>query len=180
MSQFKIIEYGKLLYETLRSNLSVTKVYTDDTGTHGGLLSIIYRYCLSMVIYLQSYLDSFHIWRGNKWLISQCKFEIGQLTNMLRYMFDPTNNLYISQTLVANVFVPSIVYYESSVLVPSLITSESSVLAPSITSQYTIRSLITFHVPLDYSIIGSVKYNELVSVIEQVKFSGINYNIVSL
>lgn len=99
---YKTIEYGKMLYETLGNYFSVNVF---------GNLSILYRFLLSCLYTLQPEWDSFETWRFNKKLIANCKWQIGQLTNVLNYYFDNTQKrIYITQRALLNTFAPTIAY----------------------------------------------------------------------
>jgi hypothetical protein len=109
MSNFKRIFIPRMLLDTLRSDLSVNKA---------GNLSVLYKICLSCLYPFQSIWDDFDnpnfdsidptirkgivtdlLNRGKLFsnrrilqLIANCKWQIGQLQNVLNYIFDPVNN----------------------------------------------------------------------------------------
>jgi hypothetical protein len=191
MYQFKTIDYGAMNFEALRNDLAINKATT---------LSREYKYTLAMIYPLQSIFNNFAIWREEKRLIAQCKFTIGQLTNLLNYFFDPTNKgisirqqqnvtLYapnIDDTATDVPFAPNIddavvsdavgnpinQYYSQTI--PATATYYRS-FAPNINAG-AVGSLVTIMIP-------SVIYNDseilskIVSVIEQIKITGINYTL---
>ena len=58
--------------------------------------------------------DSFEVWRANNKIIANCKWQIGQLTNVLNYYFDSTySRIYITQKALLNIFSP-IIAFEST------------------------------------------------------------------
>lgn len=169
MPQFKTIDYSMINYEAVRNFHAVNRA---------GFLSIEYRYTLACIYPLQDTFNNFDTWRQAKKIIAQCKWTIGQLTNVLNYFFDNVQNrIYISQQRISNVFVP-IIAYESDVFVPE-ISSESTVFAPNINDAGTVLAQVTFHVPSDvYN--DSLVMNQLIIVIEQIKISGFSYAIVEI
>lgn len=167
MAVFKTIDYGRMNYEALRNFHSVNR---------SGFLSIEYRYTLSMVYPLQDYFNGFDTWRRAKKIIAQCKWTIGQVTNVLNYFFD--NNLkriYLTQQRLDNLFAP-VIAYESITFAP-VIAEESTAYAPSINDTATVLAEVTIHVPSDvYS--NPLLMSQLISVVDQIKITGFVYIIV--
>ena len=81
MTSFKKISYPKMVYESLRNYFSINT---------NGQLSILYRYILSIVYTLQPSFDIFDDFRNRQKLIASCKWQVGQLTNVLNYLY-PSN-----------------------------------------------------------------------------------------
>jgi hypothetical protein len=168
MSQFKTIDYGMMTFEALRNFHALNKE---------NLLSIEYRYTLSMVWPLNLSFSDFDKWRQEKQIIANCKWTIGQVTNVLNYLFDAElKRIYISQKRVANVFAPAI-DYESAILAPD-IEEESAVLAPNIDDNITSLAEVKIHIPSD--LYNSHILGQIISVIEQIKMTGIFYNIIEI
>jgi hypothetical protein len=175
---FRSINYARMLYEALRNYLSVTKVYFVDGTQYGGLLSDLYKYLLSCLYMLQSPWDSFEIWRAEKYIIANCKWQIGQLTNVLNYFFDSIQlRIYITQSRTLNLFAPTIAY-ESTTYAPT-IAYESTTYASMITEATSVIAGVNFHVPSDV-FNDPIAMGQLISVIEQVKITGINYVITEI
>lgn len=178
MNQFKYISYPKMLYETLRNYLSVTKVFFEDGVQKGGKLSDLYKYCLSILYVLQSPWDSFEMFRAQKKIIANCKWQIGQLTNVLNYFFDPIDKrIVITQSRILSLFAPMI-QYESTTYAPT-IDEESTTYEGTITDTSTIIAEVNFHVPSEI-FNNTITMGQLISTIEQVKITGINYIITEL
>ena len=89
---FRTIKYSKMTFETLRSYFSVNA---------SGQLSILYKFVFSCLYPLQSVFDNYDTFRIKKQIIASCKWQIGQLTNVLNYFFDPTlKRIHINQSEV--------------------------------------------------------------------------------
>ena len=162
MSQFKNIYYPDLLHDSLRDYFSVNKA---------GNLSYLYRFILCVLWPLQTAWDSFNAYRLKTWLISQCKWQIGQLTNVLNYLYDSvSNSIYITQVSLSSDFVP-------------VIAETTTVFAPVIaetTTVFVIPILDTSTLPVVINIpssLGSdtVKYQDMISTLNKIKPLGITY-----
>jgi hypothetical protein len=155
-----------MLYETLRSYLSINSE---------GKLSILYKFIYACLKPLQPWFDDFSTWRDTEKIIANCKWEIGQLTNVLNYLFDTTQKrIYISQRQYALVFAPTI-NYESEDFIPSL-NYESTFYVPNINDIYTVNSQVVINLPSElYE--DALKQSLIISVIEQIKIDGIYYII---
>jgi len=158
-----------MLYETLRNYFSINS---------NGQLTVLYRMLLACLWPLQISWNGYDSYRKLKLLISNCKWQIGQLTNVLNMLYDSElRGISISQSILAPVMVPSITY-ESTVYAPSILSStESSVLTSSIDNTFGVISLVTFNVPNDIYTNLALQ-TSLIGVIEQVKIQGITYKIV--
>ena len=77
--KFKNINISKILYELLRSDLSINLSQK---------LSIFYKYLLACLYPLQISFDNFFVWRKKEFIISNCHWENGNLTNVLNLLFD--------------------------------------------------------------------------------------------
>lgn len=88
-SRYRRVEIGKMLYETLRAYYSVNSA---------GKLSWLYKYCAAILQPLVAPLAEYDIQRVYDGLIANSKFQIGQLTNVLNYLYDqPLNRIFITQ-----------------------------------------------------------------------------------
>lgn len=159
-----------MLFETLGAYHSVNAA---------GQLSYLYKFCLCCLYVLQTPFNNFDLWRIRKLLIAQCRWEIGQLTNVLNILYDPTQKrITIGQSISVNVYVPNIDEGESTIFVPNIDEGESSVFVPNIDETIN-SSTVTFYVPASiYS--DPATMSLLVSDIEQIRWKGILYQIVSL
>ena len=113
-------------------------------------------------------------------MIANCKWQIGQLTNVLNYFFDPTNKtIYIDQVTLLDVFDPVMTGNQATNFDPIVTGFESTLYEPTFDQTVIITGVI-IHVPAAYATPGTANYTNLVSVIEQIKITGIPYTIVSL
>ena len=163
MLQFRKIDFSKMLYESLRAYFAVNTA---------GQVSIMYKFLLCCLYPLQPAFNNYDIFRIKKKIIAGCKWQIGQLTNVLNYFFDPAyKRIYISQSAVTNVDDP---VFEETPVNFDLVFEETITIFEPVFSGLSARSNVTFMVP------GSVNMNELISVIEQIKINGIPYKIQTL
>jgi hypothetical protein len=164
--RFKDIQYHEMLLQTLGSYFSLNS---------SGKLSILYKSLYACLKPLQGWFNSFSTWRDTEQIIADCRWEIGQLTNVLNYIFDATQKrIFISQRQYALVFAPTI-NYESEDYVPSL-NYESEFYVPNINDIYTVNSQVVINLPTELYA-DSFKQSEIISVIEQIKIDGIYYVI---
>jgi len=163
MLQFRNIDYSKMLYESLRAYFAVNTA---------GQVSIMYKFLLCCLYPLQPAFNNYDIFRIKKKIIAGCKWQIGQLTNVLNYFFDPAyKRIYISQSAVTNVSAP--VFEEITAILAPVFEETTAIFAP-IFSGLSARSSVTFFVP------NTVNMSELISIIEQIKINGIPYQISTL
>ena len=95
MLQFRVVNYGKMLYESLRAYFSINS---------SGNLSQLYLFLLACLYPLQPAFDDYDTFRIKKQIIANCKWQIGQLTNVLNYFFDPVSKrITITQSVLASV-----------------------------------------------------------------------------
>jgi hypothetical protein len=80
MPTFKNINYPYQLIDTLRSYFAINSE---------GNLSILYKICLCVIYPFQGAFDGYDLFRRNMLLIANCKWQIGQVENLLNYLFDP-------------------------------------------------------------------------------------------
>jgi hypothetical protein len=96
MARFRAINYGKMLYETLRAYFSVNAA---------GQLSLLYKYIACIIQPLDAPFAIYELERINNGLIADSKFQIGQTTNILNYLYDPIkNSIYITQSTISGTF----------------------------------------------------------------------------
>lgn len=102
LTNFKNINFTALLYETLTGFLSLNKAQ---------MPTWFYKYCAAcLVLFQQPFLD-FDTFRNKEWLIANCKWQIGQLTNVLNYLYDPTlNRINITQSVATPEFLMQFPY----------------------------------------------------------------------
>lgn len=90
-----------MLYETLRAYFSVNS---------DGYVNNLYKYCACLVQPLIAPWDVFETQRIENGLIANTKWQMGQLTNVLNYLYDDVNNsIFITQITIE---VPSVTGFE--------------------------------------------------------------------
>jgi hypothetical protein len=168
---FKKIDYSKVLYESLGAYHSVNEA---------GQLSYAYKFCLCCLYILQTPFNNFDTWRIRQNIIANCKWQIGQLTNVLNMLYDSTlTRITIGQSIAVGAFVPNIDEGESTTFVPNIDEGESSIFVPNIDDSTINSSLVTIHVPATI-FSDPIVMSQLVADIEAIKLKGILYQIVSL
>lgn len=167
MAQFKTIDISKVLYESMRAYHSVNTA---------GQLSYLYKLALCCLYPLQIPFNQFDLWRRRELLIANCKWQIGQLTNVLNILYDPTlKRIFINQNSSGYVFVPNIDDANSDVFAPNIDDANSNIYLSNIDDDPLIGTIVAIYVPLD---IYSVSLSQIISDMEQIKLSGIQYQII--
>lgn len=160
-----LINYSKFLFESLRAYFAVNA---------SGLLSLLYRYLLSCLYPLQTRFDSYAQWRNTFYLISNCKWQTGQLTNVLNRLFDPINeSIYI--TLLGLSSLQASVYGEVTNAFATVYDEIPAAISPVYGEGLT-QYLVVIHVPTNVFL----NLSNITSVVEQIKISGVNYTFVEI
>lgn len=161
MAKFRSIDYGKMLYETLRNYFSVNAK---------GKISQLYTYLACLIQPLIAPWGNYENQRVLNGLIADTKWQMGQLTNVLNYLFDPVlKRIFITQASFANVSDPEFAY-------PPVNFDDVFANAPMVFER-EFNDPLSFNI-LTFSVPGSVDIPLLVSVIEQIRLQGIQYQIV--
>ena len=159
---FRAILYGKMLYETLRAYFAVNA---------SGDLSILYKFCYSCLYILQPAFDSYDTFRIKKQIIASCKWQIGQLTNVLNYFYDNLlNRIYITQSAVSEITAPTF-SYTTALFAPNF-DGTTTVFVPEFSGQSS-RTNVTIMVP------STVDLVDLKATVEQIKINGVPYSIAT-
>ena len=163
MSVFRKIDFSQLLKESLRNFFTVNKA---------GKLSIMYRFCLAVIYPLQLAWNDFEAYRQKTWLISQCKWQLGQLSNVLNMLYDPINkSIYLTQAEAGAIFAPTI-DYNSSIFAP-VISDSSAIFAPTIDNISNIKETV---INIPNTITGDQR-SDLIATIEKIRLLGLKYSI---
>ena len=102
MLQFRTINYGLMLYDSLRNYFAVNAA---------GNMSIMYKYLSAFVAPFQTPFNNLDTFRKQESFIAGCKWQIGQVTNLLNYIFDSVSNrIYISQSTTIILSDPQFAY----------------------------------------------------------------------
>lgn len=160
MSQFRIIDYPKMLYEALRNYFSVNVA---------GNVSHLYKYCSALLQPLKAPFDLYNVQRTKNALIASCKWQIGQLTNVLNYLYDTLlSRIFITQSVVTVISDPQFEYpaihFDGQFDEPVLIYEREFFDRVSISN-------VIINVP------SGVNIPDLTATIEQIRLQGIPYTI---
>ena len=156
----KKINYPALLFEGLRSYFSMNKTEQP---------SILYKYLAAFVALFQQPFLSFDAFRIKEYLIANCKWQIGQLTNLLNYFYDNTQKrIYITQSYSFTISDVTFDYNQ--------INNDSDFNSPTLIQERTfedasLQTIVHINVP------SIVNLDDLTATIEQIKFQGIPYQI---
>lgn len=102
MPLFKKIDYGQMLYEALRNYFSVNTA---------GEMSIIYKFCAACLFPLVGPFEVYAAQRQIYELVANCKWQIGQLTNVLNMLYDAIQKrIFITQATTAVLSAPKFPY----------------------------------------------------------------------
>lgn len=160
--RFRSISIGKMLYETLRAYYSVNSA---------GQLSWLYKYCAAILQPLVTPLAEYDIQRVYDGLIANSKFQIGQLTNVLNYLYDqPLNRIFITQgfysaTVDRNFNVPAILFARNF--------NETAISFARNFGEMGKFVSATIHVP------ASDNVSALTATVAQMALEGLSYTIVT-
>lgn len=150
-----------MLYEALRNYFSL--------NTHGEI-SILYKYCAALIFPLQAPFDAYDIQRRIYEIIANCKWQIGQLTNVLNYLFDPIlNRIFLTQSTTISVSAPEFEY--TTLLQMQEFDTPALVQTREFNDRLAGTSVI-INVPIGTDIPA------ITATIEQIKIDGIPYQII--
>ena len=159
-TNFRNINYGNVLYETLRGYFSLNAK---------GDLSILYAFCAALVAVFQPPFNNYAFFRQQQALIANCKWQIGQLTNVLNMIFDPVNkSIYITQSVILSIADPTFAY-------PPVNQDDTFAYPPTAQERKftdkAAQTLVTFNIP------NTVSVTAITAVINQIALLGIPYAI---
>lgn len=160
-NNFRDIDYGKSLYEALRNYFSVNT---------SGRISILYQYCACFLQPMQAPFDAYDAARIINALVASCRWQIGQLTNVLNFLFDPLlKRITITQSKTT---VLSAVNFEYPAILQVRGFDEAAIAQGRSFTDNSSTSKVTFNVP------ASVSLSNITAIIEQIRIQGIPYVIV--
>lgn len=162
-SNFRSINFTLMLYETLTKFFSLNKV---------GNASWLYKFCAACVQPLQQPFADFVTFRNKEYLIAQCKFTIGQLTNVLNYLYDPVQNrINITQSIANPVYAMQFAY--KPILFASRFGTPALIFARGFTDR-TGQTTAKINVP------AGIDLSDLTATVAQIDITGIDYQIVTV
>lgn len=161
MARFRHIDYGKMLYETLRNYFSVNAQ---------GQISLLYKYLACLIQPLVVPWTNYENQRILNGLVADTKWQIGQLTIVLNYIFDPVQKrIYIVQAHYTNVSDPTFAYNAKNF--DDVFANSPRVFEREFADALSFQ-MLTFYVP------SGTNISMLTAVIEQIRLQGITYKIV--
>jgi len=159
-NNFRNIDYGKMLYEALRNYFSVNS---------DGQITVLYKYCACFLQPLQLPFNNYDAARQINALVAQCRWQIGQLTNVLNFLFDTIQKrIFITQAKTSVLSAPSFPY-NTPVQVRGF-GSPAQAQARGF-GDNTSTSKVVFNVPV------GVNISNITAIIEQIRIQGIPYVI---
>lgn len=161
MKRFRNINYGRTLYESLRNYFSVDGIT--------GVITSLYRYVAALIQPLQPRFDQYVVFRKKEEIIARCKWQIGQLTNVLNYFYDNLlNRIFIGQAVLTVIADPMFEY-------PPVNFDSDFDSAPVVQEREfgdrASSTLTTINVP------AGIDMDDLIATIEQIRMDGFFYTI---
>lgn len=159
-SNFRNINLVSMLYETLTGVFSINKT---------GLPTWYYKLCVACLAVLQAPLTDFYAFRNKEYLIANCKWQVGQLTNVLNFLYDPIQNrINIQQSIATPQFLSQFAYpplqYLSDFDTPPLEFWRTF-------NDQSATSIVTINVP------AGINLSDLTATVAQIAISGVPYQI---
>lgn len=149
-----------MLYEALRNYFSVNAA---------GDMSILYKYLAAFVGPLQAPFDAYDTYRIKEALIASCKWQIGQLTNVLNYIYDSAlKRIFITQSVLTVIADPMFEYAPVNFDVEF---TETPTIFEREFGDRVAASLVTINIP------SAVNESDLIATVEQIRMQGIPYTI---
>ena len=157
---FRNINYSRQLYEALRNYFSVN---------NQGQVSMLYKILLCYLQILQGPFDTYNTFRVKEALIAQCKWQIGQLTNVLNMLYDALlKRIFITQsvgtTLQATGFAYAPLIQAQGFDAPAQVQGRGFFDSAN-------ETLVSINVPAGTDLV------DLTATIEQIRVEGIDYQI---
>jgi hypothetical protein len=154
-----------MLFETLRHFFSVTS---------NSAISVLFTFLTAFVQLFEAPFASFVIFRNKEQLIAQCKWQVGQLANVLNILYDSTLlRIYCTQSSYTNIGLtqfeyPATVFFSDFGTPATVFLKEFNDKVE--TSQFTIN------VPSDIYNNAPVE-SDLLATVNQIAFTGSNFII---
>jgi len=157
---FKSINYRKLLFESLRNFFSVTA---------SGSISTFFKFLTAFVQPLEAPFTTFTSFRNKELLISQCKWQVGQLANVLNILYDSALlRIYCTQSDYQILSAPQFEYPTNTFF--SDFGSASTIFANEFSDKVNV-TIFTINVPT------TVYSSDLLATVNQIAFDGSNFTI---
>ena len=157
---FKNINYRIMLFETLRKFFSVNS---------NNSISVLFTFLTAFVQLFEVPFANFVTFRNKEQLIAQCKWQVGQLANVLNILYDSTlKRIYCTQSTYNILAAPEFAY--TSTTYCSDFGSAPLIFAGEFNDKVNTTAFI-INVPTD------VYNGDLVATINQIAFTGSNFTI---
>jgi len=161
-NSFRNIDFFKSLYESLRSYFAVNA---------SGNLSLLYKYCSCFMGPLVTPFANYVAFRNTEALVAGCKWQIGQLTNLLNYLYDPVlMRIFITQAAIQ---VKALDTFNYNALLQTQTFADNVAIQLREFFDQANTSDVSIHVPVNSDIPG------ITAVIEQIRIQGIPYQILT-
>lgn len=153
-----------MLYETLGGAFSITK---------DAQVSDLYKFSAACISVFQGPFNDFAAFREKQYLIANCKCQIGQLTNVLNYLYDSIQNrIYITQSTANPEFFWKFAYP------PAMFLGRFADAPKRFLRRFgdkSSASLVTVVVPA-----GLPNLSDLTATVAQIFLTGIPYQIIQV
>lgn len=160
-SNFRGIELKALLYETLSGFLSLNKAL-DPTW--------LYKFCAACLVIMDVPLTDFYAFRNKEYLIANCKWQVGQLQNVLNFLYDKVQNrIIVAQSIAHPEFLMEFGY------APEQFLSEFEEDPIEFWREFndgTASSSVIISIPVDADLV------DLTATVAQIAMEGVPYKIV--
>lgn len=161
-NRFRHIDIGILLYECLRAYYSVNSQRK---------VNWLYKYCAALVQPLQTPFEAYEAQRKQNGLIANSKFQIGQLTNVLNYLYDNIlNRIFITQGKINQTVARD--FDEPPILFERKFGETAIAFARNFNDPQTFTNAI-IHVPV------SANLSQLTATVAQMALQGLQYLIIT-
>jgi hypothetical protein len=134
-------------------------------------MSILYQYCACFLAPLIAPFTAYEAFRTTEALIAGCQWQIGQLTNVLNFLFDTLlKRIFITQSVITIISDPQFQY--PAINFDSEFGSSVQIWEREFFDPVSI-SVVTINVPIGTDIPG------ITAVINQIRIQGIPYKIAT-
>lgn len=150
-----------MLRETLTTALSLNKLIAPTR---------MYKFCAGCLSVLIQPFTLFDAFRRKEWLIANCKWQVGQLTNVLNSLYDSTlNRIFITQSVATPQFLMQFAYP------PEGYASDFGSAPMMFLEPFggVLETVVTINVP------GSADLVDLTATVAQIAIDGPEYKIVT-
>lgn len=161
-SNFRKVDLKALLYETLSGFLSLNKALD---------VSWLYKFCAACVVLFNVSLTDFYAFRNKEYLIANCKWQVGQLQNVLNFLYDSVQNrIVVTQSIAHPEFLMEFGYAPQQFLTE--FDDDPPLEFWREFQDGTTTSIVTISIPADADLI------DLTATVAQIAMEGVPYKII--